>query len=64
MRRRDPVFNPAFDVTPAELIAGIVTEEGVLEPPFGPGIEAAFARSAARRPHPPAVPGLVPGEGR
>ena len=27
------VANPAFDVTPAELIAGIVTEAGIAEPP-------------------------------
>ena len=26
--------NPAFDVTPAELIAGWVTEAGILQPPF------------------------------
>jgi methylthioribose-1-phosphate isomerase len=26
------VYNPAFDVTPAQLIAGIVTEKGVIEP--------------------------------
>jgi methylthioribose-1-phosphate isomerase len=26
------VYNPAFDVTPAELIAGIVTERGVIRP--------------------------------
>jgi methylthioribose-1-phosphate isomerase len=32
------VFNPAFDVTPAGLIAAIVTDRGVLSPPFGPGI--------------------------
>lgn len=29
-----PVLNPAFDVTPASLIAGIVTERGVLRPPY------------------------------
>lgn len=29
-----PVYNPAFDVTPAELIAGWVTEKGVIHPPF------------------------------
>ncbi|MBU1672655.1 MAG: S-methyl-5-thioribose-1-phosphate isomerase [Actinobacteria bacterium] len=29
-----PVYNPAFDVTPAGLIAGIVTEHGVLRPPY------------------------------
>jgi methylthioribose-1-phosphate isomerase len=27
-------FNPAFDVTPAELITGWVTEKGILRPPF------------------------------
>jgi methylthioribose-1-phosphate isomerase len=27
--------NPAFDVTPAELITAIVTEEGVHRPPYG-----------------------------
>jgi methylthioribose-1-phosphate isomerase len=29
-----PVWNPAFDVTPAELIAAIVTERGVARPPY------------------------------
>jgi methylthioribose-1-phosphate isomerase len=29
-----PVFNPAFDVTPAALIAAIVTERGVFRPPY------------------------------
>jgi methylthioribose-1-phosphate isomerase len=28
------VFNPAFDMTPPELISGIITERGVLKPPF------------------------------
>jgi methylthioribose-1-phosphate isomerase len=28
------VYNPAFDVTPAELITGYVTERGILHPPF------------------------------
>lgn len=28
------VYNPAFDVTPAEFIAGIITERGILRPPF------------------------------
>ena len=27
-------FNPAFDVTPGELIAAIITEKGVLRPPY------------------------------
>jgi methylthioribose-1-phosphate isomerase len=42
-------FNPAFDVTPAELITAIVTEEGALRRPFGPAIEAALERSRVRR---------------
>jgi methylthioribose-1-phosphate isomerase len=28
------VLNPAFDVTPSELISAIITENGVLEPPY------------------------------
>lgn len=28
------VYNPAFDVTPADLIAGFITERGILSPPF------------------------------
>jgi methylthioribose-1-phosphate isomerase len=33
-----PVFNPAFDITPNELISGIVTEKCVLRPPFADSI--------------------------
>lgn len=36
-------WNAAFDVTPAELITGIITEVGVLRPPFTESIAAAFA---------------------
>jgi methylthioribose-1-phosphate isomerase len=51
------VWNPAFDVTPAELITRIVTEEGVLRAPFGPALAAAAAARASRRlePAPAAV---------
>ena len=28
------VLNPAFDVTPHDLVTAIITEEGVLRPPF------------------------------
>jgi methylthioribose-1-phosphate isomerase len=27
-----PVYNPAFDVTPAELIQGLITEKGIIQP--------------------------------
>jgi len=35
------VFNPAFDVTPGELITAIVTERGVIEP--NPNYETTLA---------------------
>jgi methylthioribose-1-phosphate isomerase len=28
------IFNPAFDVTPADLISAIITEKGVAHPPL------------------------------
>ena len=34
-------FSPAFDVTPADLIAAIVCEKGILRPPFAPALRAA-----------------------
>ena len=37
-----PVFNYAFDVTPADLIAGIITEKGILRPPYTHSIAKAF----------------------
>ena len=37
-----PVYNFAFDVTPASLIDGIITEKGVLRAPYGESIAAAF----------------------
>lgn len=40
-------WNPAFDVTPAELIDAFVTEIGVVNPPFAPAIVAVL-RSRAR----------------
>jgi methylthioribose-1-phosphate isomerase len=39
-----PALNVAFDVTPAELVSAIVTEAGVLEPPY----EEAIARVVTR----------------
>ncbi len=38
------VFNYAFDVTPNELIAGIITEKGVLTRPFTDAILEAFGK--------------------
>ena len=35
-------FNPAFDVTDHELIAGIITEKGIVRPPFKENLAALF----------------------
>lgn len=34
------VFNPAFDMTPPEFITGIITQKGVLKPPFEQNLKA------------------------
>ena len=36
------VINPAFDMTPPELITGIITEKGVIMPPFEENIKKLF----------------------
>jgi methylthioribose-1-phosphate isomerase len=36
------VYNPAFDVTPHECIEGIITEKGVIVPPYDRNIERQF----------------------
>jgi len=35
-----PVWNPAFDVTPANLITAIITEKGIARAPFGESLRA------------------------
>ena len=42
------VFNPAFDVTDHELIAGIVTEYGVARAPYTESLVAIFAEKEKR----------------
>ena len=36
------IFNPAFDITPPELVNAIITEKGVLEPPLNRAIAKLF----------------------
>ena len=36
------VINPAFDMTPPELISGIITENGIAKPPFEQSIKKLF----------------------
>ncbi len=52
-------INPAVDVTPADLVSAIVTEAGVLRPPYGPTITSAINERELRHPAPvppPEVP--------
>lgn len=42
------VFNPAFDVTDHELIAGIVTEFGIARAPYTESLKEIFARKAGK----------------
>ena len=37
------VWNPAFDVTPHHLIAGIITERGIFRAPYTESLKEAFA---------------------
>ena len=36
------VWNPAFDVTPSDLITGIITEKGILKAPYSESIKRIF----------------------
>lgn len=41
-----PVYNYAFDVTPGELISGIITEKGIIRPPYRENIAKLFKTGA------------------
>jgi methylthioribose-1-phosphate isomerase len=36
------IWNPAFDVTPAELVTGIITERGIARAPYGESLKRLF----------------------
>lgn len=40
-----PVYNPAFDVTPAKYITGIITEKGIITPPYSVNLLKMMVRS-------------------
>ena len=44
------VFNPAFDVTPHALIAGIITERGIARAPYTESLAALAGRAPAMQP--------------
>jgi methylthioribose-1-phosphate isomerase len=39
------VYNPAFDVTPHELVTAIITEKGIIRPPYAEGLRRLFETS-------------------
>ena len=47
------VWNPAFDVTPGELVTAIVTERGVVRPPYPGKLEGASRQSVTTPAGPP-----------
>jgi len=40
------VINPAFDMTPPDLITGIITEKGIVNPPFETSIKKLFEENS------------------
>ena len=42
------IWNPAFDVTPHDLVAGIITERGIVRPPFERNLRRVFETTEAR----------------
>jgi methylthioribose-1-phosphate isomerase len=40
------VYNPAFDVTPSQIISGIITERGIHRPPFNSSLPRDASRAA------------------
>ena len=44
-----PAAHPAFDVTPARYVTAIITEQGVLRPPFQPALRAAVEQAQGVR---------------
>ena len=46
---RAEAWNPAFDVTPHELVTAFITEQGVLRPPFAASLQPVLARGTKRK---------------
>ena len=43
------MWSPAFDVTPNDLVAGIVTEQGIARPPYVDSLAEAVATAERER---------------
>lgn len=42
------VYNPAFDITPHELVTAIITERGIVQPPYAENLRQLFARKSRK----------------
>ena len=47
--RGAPAYNPAFDVTPAEYITAVITEQGIAYPPFEQSLREMVEKAQAAR---------------
>jgi methylthioribose-1-phosphate isomerase len=54
------VYAPAFDVTPASLITSIITDQGILRPPYDTAISALLAKAEAATPSASPSPSASP----
>src|SRR4029079_17760234 len=43
------LYTPAFDVTPAELVTAIITEKGVVRPPYATALRQACSPASSAR---------------
>ncbi len=43
------VYNPAFDVTPARFVSALITEKGIIRPPYRRNIAAVMGRKSGKR---------------
>ena len=41
------IYNPAFDVTPHELIKGFITEDGIIDPPYEKNFKKLFEKTGS-----------------
>ncbi|MCL5024961.1 MAG: hypothetical protein M1531_00460, partial [Chloroflexi bacterium] len=49
--------NPAFDVTPHRYVTAIITENGVVHPPFGEGLQRVVGAGGVGARHASPLPG-------
>jgi methylthioribose-1-phosphate isomerase len=47
--RKTKVYNPAFDVTPARLVSALITEKGLIRPPYRRNIAAVLGGNSRSR---------------